>query len=193
MPDDWAAELTKMADRDEQKAVRSAATLIQEARGEIQGISQKLQRLLDAYLDQDIERESYRSEKADLLSRKKSLEEKIGNLEQGAIAWVEPLRDWIKDAQMLNEMTETTPLPLKKSFAQKIFGLNLTLHAREARGFAEIQWAAIEAAHQKISKTDPCLIMERVTGIEPVFKPWEGLVLPLNHTRDILLLSCMLI
>jgi len=57
-------------------------------------------------------------------------------------------------------------LPLKKSFAQKIFGLNpsaslgtgLTLHAREARGVAEIQWAAIEAAHQKNSKTDVCLI-----------------------------------
>lgn len=31
-----------------------------------------------------------------------------------------------KDAQMLNEMTETTPLPLKKSFALKIFGLNPT-------------------------------------------------------------------
>ena len=108
--------------------------MIQEARGEIQGISQKLQRLLDAYLDQDIEQEIYRSEKANLLSRKKSLEEKIGNLEQGAIAWVEPLRNWIKDAQMLNEMTETTPLPLKKSFALKIFGLNLTLSAREARG-----------------------------------------------------------
>jgi hypothetical protein len=24
---------------------------------------------------------------------------------------------------------------------------------------------------------------ERVTGIEPVFQPWEGRVLPLNHTR----------
>ncbi len=162
MPSDWAAELTKMADKDEQKAVHSTAALAQEARGEIQGISQKLQRLLDAYLDQDIEREIYRSEKAELLSRKKSLEEKIGNLEQGAIVWVEPLRNWIKDAQMLDGIDETTPLPLKKSFAQKIFGLNLTLHAREARGVAEIQWASIAEAHQKISKTDVCLILEYI-------------------------------
>jgi len=51
-------------------------------------------------------------------------------------------------------------LPLKKSFALKIFGLNLTLTAREARGLAEIQWAAVEAAHQKNSKTDFCLNME---------------------------------
>src|SRR3989344_2421391 len=147
MPADWAVGLLKMSERDEKEAAQSTTSLVQEARGEIQSISQKLQRLLDAYLDQDIERESYLSEKANLLSRKKSLEEKINNLEQGAIAWVEPLRNWIKDAQMLNEMTETTPLPLKKSFAQKIFGLNLTLHAREARGVPQIQWASIEEAH----------------------------------------------
>ena len=29
------------------------------------------------------------------------------------------------------------------------------------------------------------LINERVTGIGPVSCPWEGHVLPLNHTRDL--------
>ena len=27
-------------------------------------------------------------------------------------------------------------------------------------------------------------ITERVAGIEPAFQPWEGRVLPLNHTRE---------
>ena len=146
-----------MSERDEKEATQSTAALVQEAKDEIQGISQKLQRLLDAYLDQDIEREAYRSEKANLLSRKKSLEEKIGNLEQGAIAWVEPLRDWLKDAQMLNEIHEDAPLSLKKSFAKKIFGLNLTLHAREACGVAEIQWASVAEAHHKHSNSNSVL------------------------------------
>ncbi|MDP2933847.1 MAG: recombinase family protein, partial [bacterium] len=137
LPDDWAAELLKMSERDEKEAAQSTTALAQTMRGEIQGISQKLQRLLDAYLDQDIERESYRSEKAELLSRKKSLEEKMAQVAKGLSVWIEPLRDWIKDAQMLNGIDEATPLPLKKSFAQKIFGLNLTLHARDARGVAE--------------------------------------------------------
>ncbi len=185
LPDDWAAELLKMSERDEQEAAQSTTALVREARDEIQAISQKLQRLLDAYLDQDIERESYRFEKANLLSRKKSLEEKIGNLEQGAIAWVEPLRDWIKDAQTLNEMTETTPLPLKKSFAQKIFGLNLTLHAREARGFAEKQWASIVEAHCSVNKKPLSCVMERAKGIEPSSIAWEAIVLPLYYARKI--------
>lgn len=37
-----------------------------------------------------------------------------------------------------------------------------------------------------IKKHLPCgrlFFVERVTGIEPVSYPWEGYVLPLNHTR----------
>jgi len=40
--------------------------------------------------------------------------------------------------------------------------LNLFLSAREARGAAKIQWAAVEAAHQKIDKTDVCSITESI-------------------------------
>jgi len=41
-----------------------------------------------------------------------------------------------------------------------MFGLNLCLSDREAVGVAEIQWAAIEAAHQKNPETDVCMITE---------------------------------
>ena len=167
VPTEWTAELSKKADKDEQEAIYSTGKHAQELRSEIQNVSQKLQRLLDAYLDQDIEQEIYRSEKAELLSRKKSLEEKIGNLEQGAIAWVEPLRNWIKDAQTLSEMGEKVSLPLKKQTLQKIFGLNsvgaetgLTLSAREARGVAKKQWAFVTDARQKVGEIETCLIVE---------------------------------
>ena len=34
-----------------------------------------------------------------------------------------------------------------------------------------------------INGSKPKLTNERVTGIEPVSQPWEGRILPLNHTR----------
>jgi hypothetical protein len=43
----------------------------------IKDITVKLERLLEGYLDQDIDKETYREEKAKLLSEKKSLEEEI--------------------------------------------------------------------------------------------------------------------
>lgn len=73
MSPDWATEISNMADRDEKEADQSVTATIQKYKAEIQITSQKPQRLLDAYLEQNIEREAYRSEKANLLSRKKSL------------------------------------------------------------------------------------------------------------------------
>lgn len=51
----------------------------------------KLQRLLDGYLEQDMERETYRQEKAKLLSEKKSLEEQVIKLRQKQNDRVEPM------------------------------------------------------------------------------------------------------
>ena len=56
----------------------------------------------------------------------------------------------------------TTPLPLKKSFVKKIYGLNLFLSAREARGVAKIQWASVAEAHQKISENELSCVMESI-------------------------------
>ncbi|MDO8620207.1 MAG: zinc ribbon domain-containing protein, partial [bacterium] len=162
LPSEWAAELSKMTDKDEQEAAQSSSVLIQEMRTEIQAISQKLQRLLTAYLDQDIEREVYRSEKAELLSRKKSLEEEIAQVAKGVSVWIEPLREWIKDAQNIDKIVSSPSLILKKVTALKIFGLNLTLHAREARGVAETQWASIAEAHCLENKIPLNLLMVSV-------------------------------
>ena len=59
-------------------------------------------------------------------------------------------------------LNETTPLPLKKSFVKKIYGLNLCLSDREAVGVAEKQWASIAEAHQKISKNGLSCILESI-------------------------------
>ncbi|OGI72991.1 hypothetical protein A3D42_02935 [Candidatus Nomurabacteria bacterium RIFCSPHIGHO2_02_FULL_41_18] len=42
-------------------------------------------------IDEDIEQDEYLAEKAGLLSRKKSLEEKMTELEKGNIIWLEPV------------------------------------------------------------------------------------------------------
>ena len=173
MPDEWAAELSRMADADERESLQSAAALVREAKAEAAAISEKAQRLLDAYLEQIIDREQYREEKEKLLSSKKSLEERIAEIEKGSLFWVEPLREWIKDAQMLGKSAESVPLSVKKSFAKKIFGLNpsrsatgLTLSAREARGCAKKQWAALAAAHREAQNLPLCSLVVEMGRLE---------------------------
>ena len=105
--------------------------------------------------------------------------------------WLEPMAEWIKVASNLEKTARDGNLLNKKVAAEQVFGSNLVLANREARFCApsgedlsgENQWAALRAAHQFVGQKPESLIVERVTGIEPVPQPWEGRILPLNHTR----------
>ena len=188
---DWADELNKMLEKDKTKTAQSLIAFVQENKKRIVEISVKLQRLLDGYLEQDIEREIYRTEKAKLLSEKKSLEEKISHLEQKQIGWLEPMRNWIKEAESIDKIANDSDLFAKKVATKEIFGSNLILQNREARRSApsetnsplKTQWAAVLAAREFVGKREKSFITERVRGIEPPSIPWEGIILPLNHTR----------
>src|SRR3990167_2947650 len=123
-----------MLDVEEQKNKHTASVVVLELREEEQNISKNLARLTDVYVAQDIEREDYLKRRRSFMSDKKSVEEKIGRLLRTPSAWIEPTREWIKDALILDEIAKTNDLPSKKISLQKVFGLNLSLNAREARG-----------------------------------------------------------
>ncbi len=167
LPQDWAEELLKMAEKDEKEAAQSCAAFVQEAKKKIKEINIKLQRLLDAYLDQDIDREEYRERKAKLMSEKKTLEEKIINFEQKQNDWLEPFRDWINSALQAAKIARDNDLFAKKIIAEEIFGSNLILAAREARGRAQNQWAALCAAHKMVGKKPLSHILVPGVGLEP--------------------------
>ena len=133
LPADCAAELLRMLDEDEQRAEQSSGAFIAEARGKVDGLQAKLQRLLDSYLDQDIDQATYKAKQAELMSEKKSLEEQIGKLTLAANAWVEPMRQWLNRAADLKKITKNAePSAVKSAFAQ-IDGLNLYLENKKAR------------------------------------------------------------
>ena len=160
---DWAAGLRKMLEKDKKEATQSSTAFVQEARERIKTISLKLQRLLDGYLEQDIEQEIYRAEKSKLLFKKKSLEEKISSLLQKQNDWLEPMQEWIKDAQNLNGIARDNDLFAKKVVAKEIFGSNLLLGEKTVRpaeggtpnSFGKMggnQWDALRASHLLASK-----------------------------------------
>ena len=160
MPKDWAETLDKMADKRSRESVNSTAGFIQELRSKITDIDRKLQRLKDIYLDQDIEQEEYRLDKNKLVSEKKSLEEQTARFEQNRNAWLAPLKNWLKEAQTLGEITLSPDLHPKKSFAQKIFGSHLFLKSQKIVFTPKTQWAALKAARAKVGKVPFGCIME---------------------------------
>lgn len=77
-----------MLTEDEQRAGQNSSVYISEAQVKVTRLRVKLQRLLDGYLDQDIDQPTYRAKQAELMSEKKTIEEQIGTLTITGRAWV---------------------------------------------------------------------------------------------------------
>ncbi len=116
MPEDWADYLNQRLEDDKTESVQSVSAFVQKNQKGIQNIVVKLQRLLDGYLEQDVEKEVYRAEKAKLLSEKKSLEEQITNVDQKQKQWLEPMGKWITEAQnmLFRSLSSATFMPLPR-------------------------------------------------------------------------------
>lgn len=166
MPKELATKLFEMLDVEEQKNKQTASVVVLELREEEQNISKNLARLTDVYVAQDIEREDYLKRRRLFMSEKKSVEEKIERLLRTPSAWIEPTREWIKDALTLDEIAKTNDLPSKKISLQKIFGSNLTLKSRIAFGNPLNPWAELRSARQNFAKNDLVLITEPPVRLE---------------------------
>ncbi len=189
---EWADYLLNRINLEEKDTKNSLVSFVQESKDKIMDAKTKLQRLLDSYLDQDVDRESYLEKKSKLMSEKKTLEEKILNLEQKQFSWVEPMRKWINEAENVEKIARDNDLLPKKVIAKEIFGSNLTLANREARfrepSDSEItspnQWATLGVAHQNLKGFSESCVLERVGGIGPPARLWKSRVLPLYDTRN---------
>ncbi len=198
LPPDWAEELNRLALQDHKKSAQSNSAFVEEVKKEIKNIEAKLQRLLDGYLDQVIEQEIYRAEKSKLLFTKKSLEEKISSLLQKQNDWLEPMKEWIKDAQNLSRIARDSNPFAKKVVAKEIFGSNLLLGEKTVRtaeggapnSFGKMggnQWDALRASHLLALKKPLSSVLVRGRGLEPPrpcgHQPLKLACLPFHHPR----------
>ncbi|TSC88236.1 MAG: recombinase [Microgenomates group bacterium Gr01-1014_7] len=157
---DWADKMLAKLSIEEKNVAQSCDMFVGEKQAEIKSINEKLQRLLDSYLEQDIEREDYLVKKADLLALKKKLEEQILSFQQTKNAWLEPMKQWIVEAAAAANIARSKDLNAKKVLAQKIFGSNPTLKDRKVYCNALNIWSALRA-------DPPTRDSEPTAGIEP--------------------------
>ena len=100
---------------------------VSKAQEQIVQLSSKLQRLLDGYLDGDVERELYQVKRAEILGEKKRLQEQIEQSSPGVLMWVEPMKRWIETSVSICKIAKSNDLLVKKSLCLEIFGSNLKI------------------------------------------------------------------
>ncbi len=176
LPNAWAQELIVLLNKDAKEASRLGMTVLEETKGAIVEIQRKLQRLLDGYLDQDIEREVYLKKKAELLGEKKSLEEKNHQFEHNQNSWVEPMRKWIKEAENLAKTAQDNDLNAKQVIAKEIFGSNLSLsnqtlewgELKNGQHWPQKPWGELYLARQNEGKIPLSCLIVGDRGVEPL-------------------------
>ena len=192
MPTAWADKLREFMETDQAKEQNRNQARIADLQTNIAQLSAKLQRLLDSYLDQDIDRDIYTSKKAEIMSQKKSFEEKLSKLTLGQNLWLEPMKKWIETAVSICKIANGADLLAKKSLCLEIFGSNLVLEHKKARVRApensnspqKNRWVLLRKTVISQTKTDAtrpsswiCPKMVRVEGVEPSSHAWEAYII----------------
>ena len=94
-------------------------------------------------------------------ARKKTLQEQTTALTSGRHHWLEPFQNWILTAKTKGEIAIGGTPEQKKVLAREIFGSNLLLDRKKARGYCLKPWS-------EVPKFTMGSQMVRSTGFEPV-------------------------
>ena len=178
--------LHEMINKDKQAEQSQVDAKISDLRASILHFSEKLQRLLDAFLDGVLERDDYTKKKAEILSQKKTLEEQASDLSMGTLEWVEPLRNMLEKAVSICKIAKGADQEAKKSLLLEIFGLNLKLKNKNIVAFSDPKykspqeniWLVLRTTKKKIAlsgdNSEVCSILEPRSGLEPETSslPW---------------------
>ena len=179
MPTAWADKLRELIRKDEAKEKADYSTVTNALQANIAQLSEKLQRLLDSYLDGDVERELYQAKRAEILGEKKLLQEQIEQATLGVSTWVEPMEQWIETAVSICKIAKSDDLVAKKSLCLEIFGSNLQMRQKEVVisddqfliSPLKNRWQALRAATEKAARQGDRFRFSsdlvRWAGIEP--------------------------
>ncbi len=159
----WANQMLLKLKQEESDISKSCLDVISIKRKDLEGIDIKLKLLLDSYLDQIIDKEEFQESKFHLMSKKKTIEEQILSLKKNQGNWIEPMKQWVLEAQTVQQVAESADLQLKKVLSKKIFGSNLFLEDKKLRGDGQKSWSSLRSTPTGRSLVLPLRIELRST------------------------------
>ena len=128
--DDWVEKMFAQIDVWEKENVLSSQSFAKNLEEKIKEAEIKLDKLVNAFLDGAIEKETYLVKKDELIKTKTDLNKRKSDFERKGNNWIEPLRDWIKTAHHAEKLALSSDLYEIKSLAEKI-GTNRRLLSRK--------------------------------------------------------------
>ena len=116
----WKEKMLAQVEIWKQENHQASHSFAQNLEEETLQTEQKLDRLVNAFLDGTIEKETYLVKKEELIKTKTDLRLRKSDFGRRGNNWIEPLRDWILTAFSAEKLASSNDLDRIKSFAGKI-------------------------------------------------------------------------
>ena len=171
LPISWAKDWRRWANEEHQKELQNYGLKTKETKSKIKTISQKLDRLLDLYLEQNLDEKVYKVKQNQLFDQKLKLETQLKKTKDNGSSWLEPLTEFIDCALRAHKIARKENTNAKiKDFAKRV-GSNYFLDQKEIIVHYKKPFASFRAA-TLARATNPGVawksISVELTGFEPV-------------------------
>ena len=127
--DDWTAKILGELTKDKNKAIQSSRPHQQNLQSKIDAINNKINRLIDIYLEGNISLDEYRRKKEEFLIKKKELQERFRDFADEGNNWFEPAKEFVTSLSRAHSIAREGNLESQKEFLEKI-GSNFILKER---------------------------------------------------------------
>ena len=142
-PQSWANDWYKWLDRDEILEKEKSEENIQRLKTELETQDKKLNLLLDSYLDQVIDAETYKNKKNEIFDLKIKINEEITKIQNSGSSWLEPFREWVGSALSCAKIARTKNTCSDLAIGAKTVGSNFFLTDRRLAVNYEKPFAAL--------------------------------------------------
>jgi len=120
LPSQDTEKVLRELDKDEQKAREDSKIIVQNLKSELADVEVRLDKLLSAYLDEIISVEEYNTQKQKMLDQRVELKEKIREIEDKGVSWLEPARAWVKSLNQAEKLLQSGDKSEMTTFLKQI-------------------------------------------------------------------------
>jgi DNA-binding transcriptional ArsR family regulator len=120
LPDVWKDRYLAKLETESAESRHSAHQFVQNLKNDISAVSNRLERLTDAYLAEALELSEYTDRKNKLMSEKRTLEEQLRDFERKGTQWLELMRNWILEANQATKLSQGDNFDEMRKFLQGI-------------------------------------------------------------------------
>ncbi len=186
MPDKvYSFMVSKMAEDERAENADNVSALVN-LKDRIARLNSKQKILLDSYLEQDIDRQTFLGKKSEILSEKKSLEESLANLQANQNVWLEPMQNWLETAKSICYLRENNDLDGQKAVLSEIFGSNLAMRGKTLIAIGDTKAVGVgsKTAFRKGAESGFCLWQELKSTNEKIARESDNSKLFLKMAGD---------